>query len=219
MPTLRSLVFPLSITLAMCALVPGCQSSAPNAPQAATGKTVTQAADEIDLGIKELDATVASLKDLTEKPAADPAPQFKAFSKNLDALDARAKSVSALATKMDENSRAYFTQWDKQIAEISNEDIRERNQERRTAIDKSLNKLREKYSEAKEKFKPLISDLKDVRTSLQADLSPDGIDTVRKTSGKIADHAEDVKETMGELSAEYRKLGVGLGNLPPPPPK
>jgi chromosome segregation ATPase len=217
----RALMFPLLLPLlASAALVSSCKSGETYESGQATGKTIQQAADEVDRTNASLDATVKSMNSLVEKPAIDPKPQFKAFSSELEALESRAKSVRDLATSMDANSKAYFAKWDAQIAEISNEDIRNRSQERRQKVDESFAKIREQYAKAREDFKPLLADLKDIRTALAADLTPNGIDAVKKTAGKVANRADDVKKSLAELSEQYRKLGVGLGNLPPPtPPK
>jgi uncharacterized phage infection (PIP) family protein YhgE len=219
----RALMFSLLLPLlASAALFSSCKSE-PYESGEATGKTVQQAADEVDRTAASLDATVKSMNALVEKPAIDPKPQFKSFSSELDALETRAKSVRDLATEMDANSKAYFAKWDAQIAAISNEDIRSRSQERRQKVDQAFTKIREQYAKAREDFKPLLADLKDIRTALAADLTPNGIDAVKKTAGKVASRADDVKKALAELSEEYRKLGVGLGNAaaaaqPPPKP-
>jgi len=207
------------LPLSTVALLPACKSETYESG-AATGKTVQQAADEIDHVARALEATMVSLKDLVEKPAPEPSAQFKAFAKNVDALETQAKGVSNLAAQMEKNSKSYFAQWDQQIATIANEDIRERSQERREKIEKALAKVREQYTEARDEFKPLLADIKDVRTALAADLTADGIAGVKKSAAKVADGAADVKETLAELSEKFRELGIGLGKAatPPPPP-
>lgn len=199
------------------ALVPACKSDTYESG-AVTGQTIREAADGIDRGIQSLDATVLSLQDLAEKPAPDLAPQYKAFSKNLDSLEHHANQVRDLATKMETEGKAYFAKWDQQIAAIANEDIRERSQDRRAKVDEAFEEVRKHYAEAREEFKPLMADLKDVRNALGADLTFEGVEAVKKTAGKLKSRAEDVKETLTELSEGFHKLGVSIGKTPAPPP-
>lgn len=208
--TLRSRALPLLVTLASTALLGACKS-ATHQSGAATGKTIQQAADEIDLTIGALDATVASLNEILNNPAPALSKQLDSFTSNLKSLESRATEVRDLATAIDANSQAYFAKWDEQIATIVNEDIRERSQDRRADLDESFKDLREQYGEARDEFKPLLADLKDVHAALAADLTPSGIEVVRKTAKKCSKSAEDVKESLSELAQEFRSLGVGLG--------
>ena len=139
-------------------LLPSCKSETYESG-AATGETIRNAADGIDRGITTLDATMASLKDLVENPGADLGPQYKAFAKNVETLDKQAAEVRELATKMEEKGKAYFAQWDQQIASIANEDIKERSQERRKEVDEALEGMKKNYAEAREQFRPLLADL------------------------------------------------------------
>ena len=183
----------------------------------ATSNNITTAANEIQVGIGELDATMAALTSLVNQPAADLEPQFKAFSQNLDKLDKTAGRVRAAAAKMEENGKAYFAEWDKQIAAMQNEDIRERSTERREKVEEALADIKEDYSDARDNFQPLMNDLKDIRTALEADLTMDGIDSIKKTVKKASSNAEDVKEPLQDLADAFREVGIRLSKAGPAP--
>ena len=182
-----------------------------------TGENINKAADVIQLGVTQLDATVTALNDLVHKPAHDLGPQFKTFSKNLDQLDSTAKAVRSAAGSMDEKGKAYFADWDKQIAAIQNEDIKNRSSERRQAVEASLSKLQGDYGAARDTFRPLMTDLLDIRTALGSDLTLGGIDAIKNTVEKVGKEAGPVKETLTKVAEEFRKLGVGMSKLGPPP--
>ena len=207
--------------LAVALLAGACASTAGD-KGAATGKNITRAADEIRVGMGQLDATLAALTKLVNEPGADLAPQFKEFSKNLDQLEATAKNVREATSAMEANGKAYFAEWDAQIAAIQNEDIRERSAERRQAVEASLSEIKEDYQSARDTFQPLMNDLKDIRTALEADLTMNGLDAVKKTVKKTNSSAEDLKESLQELAEGFRKVGVSLskaGPLPQPEKK
>jgi hypothetical protein len=200
--------------LALALLASACQSSSSGKGEA-TGKNVTKAADEIQLGITQLDATVAALTSLVTQPGPDLGPQFKTFSKSLDQLESTAKKVRDAAASMDAKGKAYFTEWDAQIAAIQNEDIRERSADRRKAVEAGFKDIQGDYGEARDDFQPLMNDLKDIRMALEADLTMSGIEVVKKSVKKVNGQAEDVKETLQDLADRFRKLGVSLSKAGP----
>jgi chromosome segregation ATPase len=183
---------------------------------AATGESITKAADQIERGIQELDATVAALHDLTEKPA-DMAAQRKTFEKALGAAEKTAASVSETAADLSAKGQAYFQEWDLQLASIQNEDIRERSADRRKAIEASFSELQEQHGEAKTAFEPLLSDLRDMRTALKADLTLEGVDALKPEVKDIDKEAKSVREELTDLAEHFRELGVGLKAATPPP--
>lgn len=199
----------LTLTLGLLA---ACSSTSKGAE---TGKTVESAAAGVERGIGELEATVAALNQLVKHPAPDLAPQYKAFTKSLAQLEATAKDVSETAARIDERSQAYFAQWDTQIAAIQNEDIKGRSSSRREAVSASFSKLQKEYGEVREEFKPLLDNLRDIRTVLGTDLTMDGLKSVADTAEDIDDDAKDVKESLQALAENFKKLGVGLKQAGP----
>lgn len=206
----------LAIVVAGALFCVACETTASD-QGTATAKNITKAADSIQAGIGHLDATLASLNALVNQPAADLGPQFKTFSKNLDSLDSTATDVREATAGMEQKGAAYFAEWDKQIAAITNEDIRERSMERRKEVEANLADLRKDYTEARDTFQPLMSDLKDIHTALSADLTMQGVDAVKKSVKKVNDEAPDVKENLEEVSASFRELGVRMSKSGPPP--
>jgi chromosome segregation ATPase len=205
---------PLAIAFAS-ALV-ACKSPTAADKGAAAGKTIESAAGQVDEGIAQLDATLAALASLVKKPAPDLGPQYKAFTKSLGQLESTAEDVSALAAKIDAKGQAYFTEWDAQIAAVQNENIRERTASRREAVSASFKKLQDEYGEVKGEFKPMLDNLRDIRTALGADLTMEGLKAVEDTVEDVADNAESVRESLQELSKGFRDLGVKLSKSGPP---
>jgi archaellum component FlaC len=175
-----------------------CQTSEPD-KGASTGKTVDQAAAEVGATITNLDATVAALNELVERPAPDLNPQFKTYTTNLGMLETSAGKVRDLAATMDTKSQEYFLQWDTQIATVQDEDIRERSEDRKKTIEANFNKIKNEYAEVRNEFKPLLADLQD------------------KTVKKVDDESKDVKESLQEMEKRFHDLGVKLSRTGPAP--
>ena len=203
-----------TISLALLASQAGlaCQSADKGA---ATGESITRAADEIERGMQQLDATVAALHAITDKPSADLTTQRKAYEKSLASLESTAEGVADLASDMREKGKAYFAQWEKQLAEIQNEDIRGRSEERRKAIEAGFSKLQTNYNEAKDAFHPLLNDLRDIRTALKADLTMESIEDLKPTTKKVDKEAASVGKELKDLVEHFRELGVKLSRRGP----
>src|SRR5262245_12155193 len=204
------------LTLALLASQAGlaCQSADKGE---ATGASITKAADQIDLGIQQLDATVAALHAITESPTGDLKAQRKSYEKSLASLESTADNVAGLAAEMREKGKAYCYQWEQQLATIQNEDIKERSAERRQAIEAGFSKLQENYTTAKDAFHPLLNDLRDIRTALQADMTMEGIETLKPVSKKVDKEAASVSKELKELVDHFRELGVKLSRMGPAP--
>src|SRR6185503_16298737 len=210
---IRSILF----SFPLLALLTSCSSTGSD-KGAATGKTAEHAANQIELGSTQLDATLAALKDLVKNPAPDLAPQFKAYTKSLAQLEATAEGVAELAASIETKSQEYFAQWDGQPAAVQNEDIRARSAERKEAISASFKKIQSEYAEVREEFKPMLSDLRDIRTVLSSDLTMDSLKAIEGTVKDVAKESESVKESLVELTEKFRALGVKLSRSGPSAP-
>src|SRR5262245_11464714 len=160
---------------------------------------------------------MTALHGLVNEPATDLEPQFKAFSKGVDQLDATAKKVRDAAAGMDEKGKAYFADWDAQIAGIQNEDIRAGSAERKEAVEANFKDIQAEYGKSRDSFKPLMTNLMDIRTALKADLTMNGLAAIKKSVKTVNGQAEDVKESLVKLEKSFREMGVKMSNAGPQP--
>lgn len=178
---------------------------------AKTSESVMTAAQEIETGRTQIDKVVASLDKLTSaSPGQDLRPLFKEYSTNLDKLDSIAKAVKKRAEEMRAKGAAYFKEWDAQVATINNEDIKTQSAERRTQVEAAFRRISEKSQTLKDAYQPMMSNLQDIRTALNNDLTPTGVSGIRPIANQIASQAIAVKNAAGEVAAEFKALGVKM---------
>jgi len=203
--TLRS--FALVTTLAV-ALV-GCSSGYKAGTK--TSDSIQGTASQIDGVAGRIDATVASLNKLTSAPAgADLRPLYKDYVSKVDALDEGAKDAKKRAEQMKAKGDAYFNEWDKQIAEMNNEEIRTQSAARRAEVKSSFQNIRTKSQTVADTYKPLMSDLQDIKTALNNDLTPGGISSIQPIADRVASQATKVKSAAADLAAEFKAVGVKM---------
>lgn len=203
----------LPASLALLALL-ACRSTDKGS---ATGASITKAADQIELGIQQLDQTVAALHAMADTPATDLTAQRKTFEKALASLESTAEDVRETAAVMKAKGKEYFTQWEQQLASIQNEDIRERSAERRKAIEAGFSSLQTEYGEAKTAFGPLLDNLRDIRTVLKADTTMDGIEAMKPVVKQVDKDAKSVSKELTDLVERFRALGLKLSRVGPAP--
>jgi len=89
--------------------------------QSAAAWNSQTASAEVQAESRELEATLASLNELVNQPAADARPQFVKFSVALDQLASSARRSGSGVRRMWQKRLAYFAIWDKEIAAIGDE--------------------------------------------------------------------------------------------------
>lgn len=198
------------VVLTSCAVFEstGTQSSA--AQNTAVASTVRDAASEVGETSGRLDVALNSLNNLINTPASDLRPQFRAFSENLTRLQSSATTMRSAADDMQSRGDAYFANWDAELARVQNEDIRSRSVERRREVAQAFTRVRESYTEARDRFSPLLATLQDIQTALSNDLTSAGIAAIRPLVAEVDDRARPLRESLTELSEEFRQLGVAL---------
>jgi uncharacterized phage infection (PIP) family protein YhgE len=201
---------------ASLAILAGCASSSYD-KSAATGTALQATATEIYQGNAQLTQVLASLNNLVERPQADLRPQFDKFTADLDKLQSLAEDVNDKATDMQAKGADYFKDWNQQLATIKNEDVRARSAKRAKEVEAKFFAINGSFQEAKTAFKPFMSDLQDIKTALGNDLTPTGIDTIKKTVAQANKEAKPLKKSISKLGDDFKSLGVAMSPMTPAP--
>jgi len=167
----------------------------------------------------QIDAATAALATLVDNLNADLKLQFKNYSSAVNALEASARDAAARATNIQHLGSTYLEQWDKNLATIQNEDIREKSAERKAEVQKKFDRAKANYEQAIEDLKPLLTDLRDIRTALSTDLTPAGVEAISRSMTSVNSHATKVRKALSDLAAHLQDLAKSLEVPTPPPPK
>ncbi len=201
---------------AVLPLFSGCAS--PNYDKgSATGAGLQAAADRLSQDSARIDATLNCLNDLVSKPG-DLVAQFKAYSAGVNNLDSSAKDVQSKVAAMWRKGNDYFKAWDKETAQIHNEDIKNRSAARKAEMQQKFTEIKMSYTEASEALKPFMSDLKDIQKALATDLTPGGASALKEPADKANKDAVPLKASLDKLATQFKELGAAFQAAPPPPP-
>ncbi len=201
----------LALLLAL-ALATGCRTNGYHKSEAA-GKSLREAAAEVQAESRAIDATVEALNDLVNNPASDLKPQFRRYSKALDRLVATAAQTERTRAEMELKSAEYFDAWDRQTTGINYGIIREQSEARRAEVTNRFHSINTRYQDAQGVVRPLITYFNDIRTALSVDLTPAGLDAVKSIVSNADNNARKVQVALGRLTEDLAISGSSLSTI------
>ena len=202
----------LWILLSLAVILAGCASTGFEKGNQ-TAANVQSAADQISALPGLIDKTLACLNDIVQKPAADLRPQYKSFVENLAAVQSTAKGVAETRRAMGEQDKQFFAKWDEQLAQIKNEDIKARSQNRKDEVKQQMLALKKSYTEAEMAFRPFLNDLKDVQKYLSVDLTTGGLASIKDSVDRVTQNAGPLKGSISKLAGDFRTLGFSMSSM------
>ena len=208
--TTMGVVITVGIIVAL-GLVTGCASTG-NDKAAITAKSLTKSSHMIVKGNALIDQTMAALNALVSNPNPDMRKQFDVFSSSVDDLSSIDKDVTCKAKEMKSEGADYFANWDKETAQMRNEDIRQRSDARKYEVASNFARISQQYNETKTAFEPFMSELRDVQKFLGTDLTAGGLAAIKDVAAKATRDAVPVKESLARLSDEFKGLSRSLSS-------
>jgi hypothetical protein len=206
---IHSTVFTLTI-LAGAALLSGCASSSGYKQADKTGAGIAEFREEIVNGKKAIDATMKSLGEIATTANTDPRKAFGQYSKDVSNLESAAAKIRKRGQTMQEQGQAYFTQWEKQLAEVNNPEIRNLAAQRRAKLQETFDSVRKYTEPLKDQFDPWMSDLKDLQKYLSNDLTIAGVDAAKGLFSKTTNEGLEVQKSMDALVAELNTIAATI---------
>ena len=185
----------------------GCHTTGYRQSDAAAGSSQAASA-EILVESRELEATAGALTELVNQPAADARPQFLAFSAALDRLSASARRAGGGVNRMWRNRSSYFEIWDKEIAAISDAEIRKSSQARKAEVSSQFDSVSHQYDEAQDQLASLIHYLQDIRKSLSTDLTRQGLAATQPSARQAGERARQVQNALTQSAAALDTLSA-----------
>ncbi len=219
-PTLNKALALLAAIGVGCLLV-GCKTA--NYKQAdKTGEGIATFRSEILNGKKAIDQTVAALDQVAASAATDPRKAYEQYTKSVANLESTANKVRKRSEDMQAQGKAYFAQWEQQLAEVKNPEIQQLATQRKAKLNETFENIKNVAEPLKAKFEPWMSDLKDLQTYLGNDLTVSGVDAAKPLFKKTKASGLEVQQSMDALVAELNTIAATITAAkaqPQPPPE
>ena len=193
----------------VAALLAGCATSGYKQADK-TGEGIAEFRNEVVKARQAVDAAMVSLSRISETATNNPRKAYDAFAKSVERVEAARASSGKRAAEMKATGREYFREWDKQLVEINNPEIRKLAQQRKAQLSDDFDKVGPLVQKAKADFDPFYSDLTDLRTFLANDLTVTGIDSAKGIMKKTRADGTKLQESLDDLIAEMNGISATL---------
>lgn len=180
-----------------------------------TASDLLDAANSIATGQTKIDAVLGSLGELINNPQGDLRVGFNKFTAAVKSLEATAADVRKRVEGMRKAGNEYFQRWDQQLADIHNEDIKQRSAARRAEMQQKFTEVKRGYTEMQQAFGPFMQDLKDIQTALSTDLTVGGLAAIRSVADKTNNDGHTLRNSAQQLVSHFKSLGVALSATSP----
>ena len=196
------------------AVLAGCASSSYE-KGAATSKALDATAASVADVSTNLNGVLAALNNLTFKSTGDLRQQYdalvsasKTLKSSLDQLDSQMTSITNAAD-------AYMSDWTNKMSQIQSEELRKRSSERKDEVSGKLGDVEASYDAVKTSLAPFESDLKDIQTYLDVDLTPSGLNTIKDVVAKTKVDAVPLRDSIKKLQGSFTSLSAALSPVMP----
>jgi hypothetical protein len=154
-------------------------------------------------------AVTDSLNELI-KEGGDMRAEFKAFDKSVNKLISQRDRFRKLKANVDSSKNSFVEAWAERQATITNDELRNRSEERRSEVIARFEEVNALVARAKAELEPWLQEIIDIRTYLESDLNPGGIASIADLIPKISRNAGPVKSKLNELITELDKLRIEM---------
>jgi hypothetical protein len=209
-PSLRLLVCTCGLIAGsfVTLLLPGCTKEEEPTVVVKLPSGLTSLQEEIDKGKKQIGLTITSLEAVVASAGSNSKPKFDEFVKSMTALEAQAAAVKVKADDMRARGAAYFKAWEDQLAAVSTPAVKEAAEKRRDQLTKNYEGVTTAAEAAREAYKPLLSDLKDIQKMLTTDLTADSVKALVAPVAKIKEDGKVVGEKLDAVVEALKKIGA-----------
>jgi hypothetical protein len=191
---------------AVVAVLLGC-ASAGTTPKAPTPRDDFREYRQIVVQAMSLvDTAMRSLDEVSVQANRDPRPAYAAFAKAVHRLEVDSIKVRAHTQAMRARGDAYFERWEKYLAGVDNEQVRQLAEQHRPELKQSFQQAQTASQQVREVFRPFLSDLQKLRAVLEADPSLARIDSAKSVMLAAKDKGRQVQQGLDRLLAEMNSM-------------
>jgi hypothetical protein len=140
----------------------------------------------------------------------NPRDAFKQFTKSLANLESTAAKAKKRAADVKAQGQAYFANWEKELAQLKNPEIRSLAVQQRAKLQAAFDSIKTVATPLKAQFDPWLSNLQDLQKYLSNDLTISGVDAAKPLFSRTQTEGFEVQKSMDALVAELNTVAAAL---------
>ncbi len=207
--TNQSVVFVFTMLIVVFLIIAGCNSTGMQRSDKAT-TTMQTMDDDIKLVIVQLEATGASLAELTKSGQSDVKKAFELYSDNVSKIEKLEKDFAKHAEEMKVRGADYFDEWQKEGDRYENPKIQALSEQRRAELGEIYGRIAENSVGMDEAFKAYVSDVKEIQMYLSNDLTAKGVESIAPISRKAVVEGNRLKYEIKKLQTSVEKARMEM---------
>jgi hypothetical protein len=167
----------------------------------ATVTSITEARKLVAQSRNDIGVAMSDLNLLSKQT--DLSAPFVAYSKAVDQVAADGAKVKNQLDDMEKNSNAYIKQWQGEVAQFNNDDLRKAASDRQKAVKDTFQDTVTAYDDLNHDFAPLVDKMTEIQQALHLDLTPA---SVKGAQGVIDKASSDGQSVQGKADTLIAKL-------------
>lgn len=149
---------------------------------------------------------LTQLKEIYHFDGGDLEKQYKKFNSAYEDAEEEATELKARVAKVDKVASDLFLEWQNEMKEIKDSDLRAKSSEKLRETKKRYKSLEERLQTSQKKIDPVLGKLKDQVLFLKHNLNAKAIAGLKSESGKIESDIEDLIKDVEKSSKEAEEL-------------
>jgi chromosome segregation ATPase len=194
-------------SLALTFAVPRVRAAADTFKQSAElGKRTAKTSGDLDKYVTQLDKTEQALSSVSLAHDKDIKKRYESFSREVSKLEDAQKHTTSDIDEMRSTGTEYFSSWDTSIAQMSDPELKQASTERRSKVMKDHDDLAAALNDIGSQLQPFMSNLHDLKTFLETDLSPANIGKASERIQKSQADAQALEDKIAGVQATLRQF-------------
>ncbi len=162
------------------------------------------------LAMEQVNATLRALEEVTVQANHNPRPAYEAFAKAVQRLEVDSVRVRARAEAMRGRGQAYFEHWEETLATARNDQVRKLAEEHRAELKENFERVRQASQQAREAFRPFLSDVQKLRAVWEAAPTLARVDAQKSLILAAEEKGRQVQQALDRILAEMNSTSALL---------
>jgi hypothetical protein len=199
----------LAVTVATV-LVAGCATSGRKSTSQ-TEAAIANLEDRMELGIAQIDAVVIGLQSMEGKQGKELEKAYDVFKKEVAQIEKMAANVRGRLDAMKKQGEAHFEAWERNMAELDDEELRQMSQTRKAELKKKYGGLAQALETTGAEYREFMDGVNNVVKFLDLDLTPASVNMLGDRVTRMEKDAGELKEALQSVTLELGKLAADMG--------
>ena len=177
---------------------------------AKTSHSIQDVDGEIRKMLVQIDKTSLSLSALMNTEKTDLKKSFNSYSENLGNLESEGKRALKRMEDMKNDSKEYFSEWEKQGTAFANPEISQLSAERRLKLAEVYARVPAAGAGIKSLYLAGLTNLKEIKIYLSNDLTPKGVENIDPVAKKAVQDLEVLKTSLQPVISALDEIKAEL---------